>query len=365
MTAAARISVAQLIFLTSVYTETALVVFLFSPIIRAGQQDAWAGPLLALLSAGVPIALLLGLLAKYHPHKGFTEIAVTCLGRWPGKALGGLHALFSLFLTSLVIRNVMDFTVVSMMTYTPIFVLGLLFALTIAYPTIQGGEVTARLAVFIFLVKASAVVLIPLALMGEMDFSRLRPFLTELGPALAAAYPPLGWYAQTIVLAAFLRLLHEPARATAALIWGLIIGTLVVEGLLNTTLLTFGSFLAQRFTFPVYALVQQLSIGMFAERMEIILITVWLMGMVIQGAACLWAATSTAADVLGLKSDRAIVFPMTGFALGLTYLWPSFMALASIGRWWGAVITPIAILVPALLAAISWWRSRKRQGVAA
>jgi spore germination protein KB len=362
-----RISSQQLVCLLAVYTQIAAVLFLPASMAHEAGPDAWLAVLVGITAGTLPVALPLGILARRHPHTGFCQLAEVCLGRWPGKLACLLLLAFSLFICSLVLRNIMDFSAIALLPGTPMLVVGALLVVTIAYAAYSGAEVIARLAALVLVLCLVSFVAMGLGLVNELQPLRVQPLLGHgLMPVLRAAWPLTGWTAEYIVIAPFVHMVARPQKALPAILWGNGLAAVILTGLVAWCLMVFTPALTLKLTYPTYSLARQVSVGQFLERLELGLLTVWLSGMVVKAATCLWSAIALAGGVLGVKKYYYFAPFLAAAALGLTQIWPSEMAQASFSiHLWSPLTLPFTFGLPLLLLLGSWLRAGAKRGVSA
>lgn len=355
----ARISGQQLVCLVAITSQSAAVVYLPSQLVRIAGPDAWLALLLGAVAGGVPVALLLSALVRYHPQRTLGEMAERTLGRWAGKAATLLFALFSLLMMALLMRNVMDFTTVIILPGTPVWAIGVLFAATAAYLAWNGSEVVARLGVLVLLPIAVATVFTPLALTGRLTVLRVLPPLGGGAlPVLQGALMCMGWFSELVVFAPLVGLLDRPERATRNLLWGLAIGAGILVILILAALMSFGYSLMAVLNYPIYSLIQLIHFGEFLERLEISLIAIWLSGMLVETAVVLWATGAAVTQMIGLASDRFVVLSLAAAALTIGLLLPTSPNLVRLViQEWTLISVPVGLGLPALLLVASWVRA--------
>jgi spore germination protein KB len=367
MSPSLRISSQQLICLLAIFTQIASLLFLPASMAQEAGPDAWLAVLIGIAAGTLPVALPLGLLARRHPHVNFCKLAEACVGRWPGKLACLLLGGFSLFVCSLVLRNIMDFSAIALLPGTPMLVVGGLVVITIAYAAYSGAEVIARLAALVLLLCLIAFFSMGLGLANELQPLRVQPLLGHgFMPVLRAAWPLTGWTAEYIVVAPFVPMVRRPQKALGAMLWGNGLAALILTGLVAWCLMVFTPALTLKFTYPTYSLARQVSVGQFLERLELGLLTVWLSGMVVKAATCLWSAALCTAGTLGIKNTAYIGPVLAVAALGLTTVWPSEMAQAAFSvHQWTPLMLPFEFGLPLVLLIGSWLRAGSRRGVSA
>lgn len=362
MNVAARISLAQLASTIAVFGSIAHLMFIPTGLVGTAGPDGWLAPVVSALIAGIPIVLLLAGLARFHPQRSLGEIAELCLGKWGGKLVALVTWAFSVFLGSLVVRDIMDFVTTAVLPGTPLLITGLLFVATASYAALGGGEVIARLAVLSLVVILGSHIFVVLGLVDQMEPIRLRPFLGRgLRPVLQASYPAIGWVGELWLFGWWLGLTDRPRKVGSGLLWGVGLATWVLSITTALIIASFGIDLVPKMLLPSYYLVHLVRIGEFLERTEVVLIGSFVLGMTIKAAVCLWVAATCAARVLGVQKLTWLVPVHGGIALGLTQIWPGFIDLVVWSMHYPTPIT-IAVVYPllTLLLLISWWKARRR-----
>ena len=158
---------------------------------------------------------------------------------------------------------------------------------------LTGTEVLARLAFFFMVIAVSLFSLVVVTLLRLVQQAlHLLPLWDQSPLQLVAAQrgPPRDGPRSRG--RSFLWRPWSIGRSTAGR--GLIAGALIAAvHLMSCTALSIGIFghsLVAHFAFPIHALFQQITIGEFVERLDVILITICLLGMIVKTATHLWLA---------------------------------------------------------------------------
>ncbi|BDG61550.1 GerAB/ArcD/ProY family transporter [Caldinitratiruptor microaerophilus] len=362
-----RIRAYQVASFLALYSHVALLFFVPAAMAARAGRDAWLSVLVGAMAA-LPVVLVVSALASRHRGLSLVEVGQTLLGPWPGRMLGLVWPAFFIFLCSLVIRNVMDFLGMAILRGTPPLFIGASMALLAAYAVYDGIEVLARiggLAAFVYFASGAVGILLVL---NQADFRSALPAVEAgLRAVWDGALPSLGWFGESVILG-FLLPHVEPPRM--GLRWALG-GYAVAAGWLSLvtflSIVVFGPSLTAMSTYPIFVLVQQVRIGQFFERVEVVLVSVWLTGMFVKVALCLWAAGMGVGHALGIPYRPQTVLVLAGVALGLTQVWAGFPAEANWGvEQWTRITFPLELGVPLLLLVVSTMRGRRsgsREGV--
>ncbi|MCL6610801.1 MAG: spore germination protein [Peptococcaceae bacterium] len=303
-----KISCAQTVYLLVVLVTATAVIFLPGVTAQAAGRDAWLAPLLATLP-GIYLALVIAALGKRFPGQTLIQYLQAVLGTWPGRIAGFLYFFFFVHTNSVIVREFGELLVSVVMPRTPLVVVHLVMILICAWAVRGGLEVLARtmeitFPVIIFLFLAAVILTA-----RDMQFENLLPVLENgLKPVIKASFPPIGWRGEIILLAMFLPYLAKPeAGGRCAVLAVVFIGLLLAaDAAANTAV--FGPAVA-RMTFPTFSLVRQVSIANFLERIDAVLVAIWVMGMFGKIALFYYGAVLGAAQLANLRDHRPLVLP--------------------------------------------------------
>ncbi|MBX6378247.1 MAG: endospore germination permease [Clostridia bacterium] len=273
---------------------------------RAG----WISVLVASI-AWLPFLYLHLRLGDYAGTRSLVALAEAALGRWPGKAVGLVIALFFLHLAAVVLREASDFIAVTLMPETPEAVVLAVTILLVAWGVAQGAEVLARGAEFYVPVAIlTFFILILLLSAHEMDFRNLLP-ITDASPrqVVMGAAVPLALFSETGSLVALWSVLPTSAevRRVVWLSHGAITALLAVNT--AATIAVFGPRLPARFRYPFLQITEMISLADFLERLDAVHAAVWFGGIVFKACTVLLTALILLRDVLGLSDYSVLAFP--------------------------------------------------------
>lgn len=305
-----RISCPQLFFiLFNLVGATALI---FLPAITAGAAgpDAWAAPLLATLPGIILIYILVTLGSKF-PGQTIIQYIQVILGSWAGRTLGLLYIFFFIHTNSLILREFGELIVSLVMPMTPLVVFQAIMIFICAMAIRGGLEVIAR--TIQLTISQATILLIAMLLLGipEMNFENLLPvFENGVKPILAASFAPIGWRGEVILLAMMLPYIAAGSKQSKrCALWAVVaIGiTLSLDAVANTAV--FGS-LVPRMTFPTFSLVRQVSLFGFIERIDAVLMAIWVVGMFGKIVIFYYGAVLGAAQLINARDYKFLVFPL-------------------------------------------------------
>lgn len=346
-----KISSRQATFL--MITMILATVILFVPGITAkhARQDAWISIVLA-TGAGLLVARLVTTIGLRFPDKNLFEYAGDILGRWPGKLVGLLYVWWFLHLNAEVIREYGSFIVAAFMPDTPIIVFHLVVVVIAAYAIRNGLEVFTRAnEIFLPLILGSIITLIMLAT-KDMDFHRLLP-VAETGAVdvVKGAMVPLAWFGEIVTIAVVTPYLNKPREAhRVAAVAVLVSGAfflMIVLGILAI----YGPNVTEAWMFPTLNGVRIISIANFLERLEAVIMVIWVTGSFVKIAIFYWGVVLGVAQVLELKDYRPLVLPVGAVLVAMSILLhPSILDLLDfLGRLWPSYAPVFEVGIPLLL----------------
>ena len=347
--------------------RTLLSVALLSPILRLipgaaalqGGKAAWLGPLAALPLLLLYVRFLKRLRGAMQEGESLPELTLRALGNRAGRpvllALGGWLLLYGGF----VLRSGADRFLITVFSHSSaeVFVISMgLLALLAALGPMQS---LVRVARMIAPVMFATLLLILLAALGGLDPAELWPLtLLDTEALLRGAVPSLDILAFGLAASCFFRAgpAQDPARNPTPGLWLLgmaLLMTAVGAGIQGR----FGPALSARLSVPFFTLVRNLVFFQSMERMEALVVALWIFPDFLLTGLTLHAAQHCLRLAIGkppqpgekrpdMKNGRWIIVlgAAVSIVLGLL-LAPTPAALLLWSRW----IIPLASLAVALV----------------
>lgn len=320
-----------------------VIAYSFLPALTAppANQDVWLAELLAW-----PFMMILSLpalaLALRFPQEGLIKCCLSVLGK-VGAAIGLLYVWLFLHIGATSLRYLGEFMTTVPMPETPILVFTLAIALVAASAVRNGLEVIGRLADAIVPLTLIGVLLVLVLVVNEADMKALAPILEKgWGPVALGSFITAARLNEQLVLAMLVPYLTEPkavlkvaAQAAAGIVAVFVSITVFI-------IAVFGASQAATRAFPFFALVRMVNLGDVIERIEVIHMAIWVLGILLRTATYFYLSVLGLGQIFGLKTYRPIVFPLGGLMVALS-IW-SFGSLVDLLKF-----TSPQILVPYLL----------------
>jgi len=281
----------QFYLLTVNYILGTTLFVLIQRLVRHGGQDAWLMPLWA-GSIGILIGWFWLLLFRYYPGCSLVQIPLKALGRVPGTIVSLLFFVYICNLSGWVLRNLSDFMNGTIMPDTPRSVFHIMFLLVACYAAAQGAEAIGRLNQVLTPFLFFPFWLVLLLATVNWDWERLQPFFHTKPETILLYHSLIGFpFMETIVLTMLFPLVRQGAGRPFLL--GVASAAVSLSGILFMAIGLLGVERASRLTFPVYTIVQEVTIGEVFVNMHSIISVILLILIFIKLLVLVYGASET------------------------------------------------------------------------
>ncbi len=288
------------------------VIFVFMPVVTGADalQDAWLAVILA-TAAGALFGAAAAHLATRFPDDTFGTFARDVLGTIPGVVAATALGLFFYSLAIMRTRQLAFLLIATQLQQAPSWVFATTMILGAIYGTYLGPDAFGRAAEILFtLIVASilvGVVLLPIAV--PMDVRLLQPVLARgLEPILEASINPAFWFASSAATVLFLaKYTVDVKQAVKSVVKGTLISgsTLLLMAVLATVSL--GPQEARNQISPLVSMARIIYIRDAIERLDLLALNIWVLGLQFDAALFLLAATVILADAWAVKSNSMLL----------------------------------------------------------
>lgn len=293
----------QLFFIIALTRISALLVLL--PVVTAGNalQDAWISVIVATVVA-ILFVWLGAYLAMKHPGKSLGQFSRDLLGKTGGAITTGLLAI-SFYVLCLIRTRLVSLVIIShFMPKTPGWALAIPVLLTAFYGAMMGPDTVGRASEFLFTVMALIIVvsMVMSYVWSAERVAGLKPVLSRglrpvFGAAVPAAFLGLMSGLRVLALGRFTVEEHKMPKATAL---ALLVSGLVLLVVTIDVLTTLGPAQAQAYVMPVLALASSVFIEGILERLDLVLMTAWVLGITFDVTVLLASSSILIGDSLGI-----------------------------------------------------------------
>jgi spore germination protein (amino acid permease) len=311
------------------------------------QQDVWIADSLAVIGAFVSMWLMRYVQIQ-HPAKSMTEIFELLLGKWLGKAILIIYFIDAVGLTVLTLRALSLFYTTAILPYTPPELIVLMLVLVTTYAVYLGLETIARTVQLILPLFLISITVICVLILRNVD---TNPFLPQFQSRLPdIVYGTLLSFALPFGKAIGLVFLFHRVGDLKKLAFSSFVSlTLSFVYVLCATYLTFGSLgmnLTKSAAFPFFTSIQLVRVGLYLERIEIIIIGIWTIFTLIETVVSHCWFIEIFGGVFRIKDVKPFILPIGLLVFAVTLR--SFVRPNELGLY-NDTILPFSILFPALI----------------
>lgn len=305
-----KISTRQATFLMVNTILATAILFLPAISTRQALQDAWISTLIT-TGNGILISLLVVTLMRRFPRQTLVQYSEDIAGKVIGKIIGLGYIWFFLHINAIIVREFGDFLIAVFMPRTPLLVFNAMIVILAIMVVRSGLEPLGRLNEWIFILNSSILIFIFGLTLREVSPANFQPVLEGgIVPALRGAYTPTAWFGEIITLGMIFPFLTQPHRGYRIAIGAhLIIGAFLLMGAF-ITIGIFGPELVSRLKFPIMAAVRIISFGEFFERIESLVMVIWVGGVFVKISVFHYATVMAAAHSFNLNDYRPLVIPL-------------------------------------------------------
>lgn len=292
------------------------------------RQDAWLANLLAFFS-GLFMAWTWVSLSRRFPGKTLFEIFPLLFGPVGGKLAGFWYWWGWTNSTADMLRETTSLLVGAFMANTPLVVFVVAVILLSSYAAYSGLENIARVnQLFIPGILAVLIILFLLAA-PEMNFQNLLPvFDAGLLFVVKGSLPPTFLMGHVILLSVLVPYLNRPQDALQIGTKSILVSFFFFELTAVGLVVIFGPTVASAYLAPVLNSARMVHLANFLERLEMLLMVIWITAGVMKIAIYQWVQALGLAQLLRLQSYRPLVVPQ-GIFLAALAIWshPDVMRL--------------------------------------
>ncbi|MCQ6279121.1 endospore germination permease [Bacillus sp. EB600] len=348
-----KISNFQLVFLVANFIFSASVISLPQIIVAISGQNGWLVPIIQ-----VPILLLLGFMIFGNNQKAATLKSLFLIGDksiFLEKAFLFFFLLFAVLTFLRDLRGLIDFVASVLLPSTPIDVLMVLSILVISYIAVSGIEVISRINMIYVVIMTIVVLMLPFLLLNEWELQNLQPlpsFQTILS-LIQAVYFSFSWLGEMFIFLIIIANLNPVRQARKAVLTGTGLGLLLFFIVLFLQLSVLGTKIVKDTTYPTYILIQQINLTDFLDRIDLVIVVVWI-PTIIAKLSYLLFAINHCLSYFHKSSTTKFLFPIS-IILGLlsvllfentmNFLHYSFYTWASLGLILEGIILSLFLLV--------------------
>ncbi|SHJ49448.1 GerAB/ArcD/ProY family transporter [Paramaledivibacter caminithermalis] len=326
------------------------------------KKDLW----LAFILGVIMVLPMLGIFARLHyifPGKDLFYIIEACFGKLIGKIMIMLYIWFVYFMASDILVNYGQFINIVSFEKTPqIVVIGFLGILCI-WAIKEGIENLGRISVvFMFIVIFTILILI-LFLIPKMEINNLRPVFSQgFKPILDGAFSVFTFpLIQIVVFTMAFSNFKKKKSSYRIYIIGLLIGASYLALLSITNILVLGVNTTITTVYPSHATLSKINIANTLQRIEVVVITIFILGGFIKISILLLCACKGVSKLFKFRDYRFIIIPISLLTINLSYFqYESVMYYFEFNRdIWPYYNFPFQVIFPIAIWIVAEIKKRK------
>ena len=336
-----------------------VVVGLLSPVIRIlpgemtarGGEASWLGAVFALIPA-VLVALMVCDLVK-RPGEDLTDAVCQAFGTVAGRVICFLLGLWVVIWASTLVRFFGEGFLSTSYVGEPVQLFVTLLLVVVFYAAHKRLCVLARAGQIFFWILIVVVVGVFALTAANIDGKNLGPVTgPDLPGALLAAGPFLGVLSGGVCMALLAKDMVQETKSLRSVVL-CVVGLAAVTGvLLFITVGNFGVTMLLRLQTPFFMLIKGISIANLFERVESVVIALWMLTDFVLVTMMVKAAARSFARALGAEQEKSCVTPVLLLILtGSALIASNSFALAT---WMESILTPINLVVGFVFVPIIW-----------
>jgi spore germination protein KB len=296
---------------------------------KEANQDCWLSILVVTLF-GILSALIITSLGKLYQNKTVIDYSVDILG-WPlGKLIGLVYILFFIYIDATILREFSELLSGAFLINTPQIFFSIGILLPCIYMLYIGIESLARASQILFPLYLVSVVGLILLAMNEMDFNYLKPVLAEgIEPVLMGSYRNMVWFGEISILLILFPSINQTKQVKKLSVLAIIVVSLLLM-IVNISLVSIFSNHIDHLNYPFLSLARFVSVGGFVERLDSVIMIMWIAVMFIKISLFFYCAMVSISKFFNIKKSSNTIFPLAIIIFFISFLrWDSLTALKS------------------------------------
>lgn len=325
------------------------------------KQDAWIASIIGGL-IGLLVVWLYNSVGNNFYNMSLIDYTEKLLGKWLGKTVFLLFALFLFINCSTIVWFVGDFVTTQIMPETPIQFTNILFVAVIVMGTRLGLETFARAGEILFPWVIGLFILLVIFTSKDIKFENVQPvFEYGMKPILRGSLLYVSYSSLTLIvlMMIFPTYVNNLKEAKKSFLSGTLIGGIMIFIVTTLCILVLGPEITARNSFPTYILAKKISLGGFLERLESIIAVLWFITIFYKILLYFYGAVIGFAQILKLKDYRPLTLPlgMILVVLSLVVFPNSTYASVWTTTTWISFILTYGFFLPLLLLVASIFRN--------
>ncbi|MBS4224216.1 GerAB/ArcD/ProY family transporter [Lederbergia citrea] len=354
-----RVTQLQLYMLFSQFLFTSMIGYLINKLVHISNYMTWLALLLGSVG-GLTITYLAYRLAIKRPTQFFVHYGKEIVGKWVHYPLV-MIIIFSFVLNAAVIlRSLTEFIIEIYLPKTPDWAIVTLFGICTAYAVRFGIQSIFRSAQGIFFASITGILVIPLLLGNQMNFSIASALITHFNvkEIWNGSYFVISIFGEMSLIVFLFPYFERSHKTFKSLVWASVTSVFIILSNVIPMILIFGTSLISNLTYPELELTRFINVGTFFRNFDALLITSWMVSIFIKVSLLLYVAAIGLAHVFSLKSHKPFSLSITALMIGLSlYMAGSVTELNELINHGLLTLMIFAELIPVIYLVVDKMRS--------
>ncbi|GGA29110.1 GerAB/ArcD/ProY family transporter [Paenibacillus physcomitrellae] len=330
-----------------------------SGLAHTAREDAWMASLVSLSINVLTVLLYIGI-TRLYPGRTIFQIHEDVLGKALGKLLNLLYLFYFLILTGTLLGNLGFFLSSEMMPETPIEAIQIIFLVAAIVCAHKGIIILARVSELMFPWIILLFLILVGALIPQIHWNYIKPVLEDGWIPVFKAGIHSSMFEEMIVMLTFISMVNEKKSRERLYVMGTITGGLVLSIIVLLSVLVLGIEQTENSTFPAFALAKTINVGNFFQRVEGILITIWILTFFIKISLLFLSMLHGLQVTFGLKDHKPFIYPLA--ILFVIVAWNTYTNTVYVANiiqsvWVGYATLHLAA-IPMIIWLIGWVRRK-------
>ncbi|MGJ7909676.1 GerAB/ArcD/ProY family transporter [Neobacillus sp. LXY-1] len=348
-----KISNLQLMLLVANFIFTSTIISLPQIMVQIGEQNTWMIPIILF-----PVFLFLTFLIfgkKLHVNRLSQMFLIGQQSKVLEKGFVLIFIAFASILFLRDLRGVIDFIAAVLLPNTPIDMIMVLSVFVLVYVSMAGIEVISRINAVHFGILFVIILLLPLLLLNEWQIGNFQPLphFKTVTSLIKSSFFTFAWMGEMVLFILVIANVNPVGAARKAVISGTALGLFMFLIILILDISVLGVKLVSEAAYPSYILIQQINITDFLDRIDLLVVAVWVPTFFAKAAYLLYAI-NYCTSFLYKSNTNKFLFPI-GLILGylsillfknsMNHLHFSFYTWTSLGLFLEVIIIVLYIVI--------------------
>jgi len=315
-----KINTYQFLVLVALFTIGTSILIVPSGLAEVAKQDAWIAAILG-TGIGLLVIWLFCTIGQWFPLLTFTQLIEKLLGKWIGTIVSLTFVTFSFLYATTLLAHSGTFLNIHALPNTPMVALNILMAMIMVMGVRLGLETIARSAEILIIVFLFIFVTLVVFVSPEIKFENIQPVFESGTKTILQSslfFVVTSSINAVILLMIFPSFLNKRKQAKKSFLIGNLVGGIVITIMTFLCVSVLGIDFIERQLYPSYELAKMINIGDFVERIEALMMTLWIITLFFKTILYFYASVIAMGQILKLKDHRSLTYPLGMIAVVLS-----------------------------------------------